>query len=636
MGPKEVLKKYWGYSDFRPGQLEIVNSILEGRDTLALLPTGGGKSICYQVPALVKEELCVVVSPLIALMADQVQNLQKRNIQAIDLSGQLKLNELERLLDNCRYGNTQFLYLSPERLQSPFVYERLEQLEIGLLAIDEAHCISQWGYDFRPSYLKIADFRKRIPNIPVLALTATATPKVVDDIQSKLVFSQKNVIKQSFHRSNLTYAVLYTQTSEQHILQLLEKHEGSAIVYASTRKGTVMTADMLQKNGISAEAYHAGMGRDERMAKQHLWVSNRIRVMVATSAFGMGIDKPDVRLVIHKEAPDSLEAYFQEAGRAGRDGKEAWSYILEQKGRTQTRCQNLLELFPDVPEINRVYESLCVLLRIPIDGGDNIEYGLDWVKLVDYCGLEPQKTLKSLEFLRHSGYLEFEADSFKPSSLIFLHQPFEVRNYLSKNQELLQLANAISRAYGGVYEFETAIKENQIGKLLSWTQNQVKAGLEFLKNLGVIDYKPAKSEMRVFFVLPRQRIKHLRLDLNFYKERKNSLHSQLNAMVYFIEDNGLCRTVKMLNYLGESIKESCGKCDFCLAQNPSISWQSLNKDIYTFLKHKPRTSELLSMFPEHEKERIITILREMRDNELIEWREDERWQLKTNQKNEAN
>ncbi|MCC7050368.1 MAG: ATP-dependent DNA helicase RecQ, partial [Bacteroidia bacterium] len=425
----QILKQYWGYSQFRPLQEEIIQSVISGKDTLALLPTGGGKSICFQVPAMALEGVCVVISPLIALMHDQVENLKLKGINAVAINSTLSKKEIDIAFDNCVYGDVKFLYLSPERLQTDIAKIRLAKMKIGLLAVDEAHCISQWGYDFRPPYLEIAAIRSLFPQVSVIALTATATPKVVIDIQEKLLFKQKNVLQKSFERSNLGYHVKYSENKLNELLSALSKVTGSAVVYTRNRKQTQEIANWLNQNNISASFYHAGLDINQRNTAQHHWIKNKVRVMVATNAFGMGIDKPDVRLVVHVGVPDHLESYFQEAGRAGRDEKKAYALIYYNKQDIEDLKQNIHQVFPPIPEIRRIYQALANYLQLAIGSGQYQSYPLDLLALSQNYQLKPTLVFNSLKLLERQGHLVLSEAFYQPSRILITIDARALYNY---------------------------------------------------------------------------------------------------------------------------------------------------------------------------------------------------------------
>jgi ATP-dependent DNA helicase RecQ len=617
MSPNEVLKKYWGFDEFREGQLQIIQSVLDGKDTLALLPTGGGKSICYQVPALVKQGLCIVISPLIALMTDQVENLQKRGIKAVSLSGNLDSYSLERHLDNCEFGDTQFLFISPERLQNEWIQARLERLKVSLIAIDEAHCISQWGYDFRPSYLKIALLRNLLPEVPFLALTATAGPKVIEDIQSKLAFKEPHCIRKSFHRPNLSYQVLYTTAPENQLLELLSRYKGCSIVYTSSRRSTERLAQWLNQNKISSAAYHAGLPNAIRTKHQSEWIQNKVRVICATTAFGMGIDKPDVRLVVHWEAPESIEAYFQEAGRAGRDGKQAHCFWLETPSRTLIKTNENLATFPSIDEIKALYDGLMRVLKIPMNEGAEQQCCLDWQKLVDEMKYGPRKILEGLKLLQQSGWIEFEADAKTRSVFQFSQAPNTIREYVERAPKFEEIAYVLARMYSGIYEFKVSISEREIAKNSSLNPMEIKSLLRQMAQLNLAEYEESDSGMQISLLQNRLQAKHLRIDKDFYAFKRDGLKERTMALQEFVKADGICRAVKMLRSLGEKLPENCGKCDICLSKEQAPTYAVLKAELEKAIPKAVNIHSLLNIYPMQWKESIVELLRDWVDEGQI-------------------
>ncbi|MBU1761836.1 MAG: ATP-dependent DNA helicase, partial [Bacteroidetes bacterium] len=477
MEVKEILRQYWGYHEFRPLQEEIINSVLQKQDTLALLPTGGGKSICFQVPAMAMEGICIVISPLIALMKDQVENLHKRGISAIAIFAGMGKREIDIALDNCIYGPVKFLYLSPERLLSDLVKERIKYMKVNLLAVDEAHCISQWGYDFRPPYMHIIEFRNLHPKVPILALTASATEKVQLDIIEKLGFKNQNIYRKSFERKNLIYAVINQENKLQKLIDVCNGVKGSGILYVRTRKDTVELAKYLNQHGIAAQYYHAGLNLDERSEKQQFWLEDKVRLMVATNAFGMGIDKSNVRFVVHYEMPESLESYYQEAGRAGRDEKKAYAVVLYQARDKFSFERKFEQNFPEPNLIKKTYHFICNYLQIPIDTGEQVTYEFN---LADFCSkfqLEVQLTISAIKFLEHDEYLVLSENALIPSRIQFIVNGEDLYKFQVENSKFDSFIKAILRSYGGAFDGFVHIKERDISQKTNLTQFEVKAFL---------------------------------------------------------------------------------------------------------------------------------------------------------------
>mgnify|MGYP002620441655 FL=1 len=585
MTPREILQKYWHYDDFRPLQAEIIDSVLAGRDTLALMPTGGGKSLCFQVPTMVMcaentqrcsvygeegQGLCLVITPLIALMKDQVENLYQRGIQAAAVYTGMTREEQRIALDNCLFGPYHFLYVSPERLESEEFRSRLKDLPICLIAIDEAHCISQWGYDFRPAYLRIADIRQLFPQVPVLALTATATPDVVDDIQERLGFRKKNVFKKSFHRDNLQYVVRYTEKKDEQILHILSRVPGSSIIYVRNRKRAQEVAAWLIEQGMAADFYHAGLTTHERTQKQKAWKNYNgkegIRIMVCTNAFGMGIDKPDVRLVIHHDLPDTLEAYYQEAGRAGRDGKTAFAVLLYNPTDKTKARKRIGDNFPPKDFIETVYHKTCDFLQIALGCGAGRTYALHIDRLCQVMHLPVLQTYSALHLLSQAGYINFEEAREISTRVLIRQSPAELAHY-TLNHEQVHLLDFLMRKYTGIFTDFQYIDETT----LSVSYGGEKAFHELLVSLaqrGIITYLP--HTVACGFTPLRDRETETYLSPKVYDERQNRYSTRLKAMVEYAEQRQFCREQLLLGYFGENDAPACGHCDVCRTMSKKV------------------------------------------------------------------
>lgn len=585
MTPREILQKYWHYDDFRPLQAEIIDSVLAGRDTLALMPTGGGKSLCFQVPTMVMcaentqrcsvygeegQGLCLVITPLIALMKDQVENLYQRGIQAASVYTGMTREEQRIALNNCLFGPYHFLYVSPERLESEEFRSRLKDLPICLIAIDEAHCISQWGYDFRPSYLRIADIRQLFPQVPVLALTATATPDVVDDIQERLGFRKKNVFKKSFHRDNLQYVVRYTEKKDEQILHILNHVPGSSIIYVRNRKRAQEVAAWLIEQGMAADFYHAGLTTHERTQKQKAWKNYNgkegIRIMVCTNAFGMGIDKPDVRLVIHHDLPDTLETYYQEAGRAGRDGKTAFAVLLYNPTDKTKARKRIGDNFPPKDFIETVYHKTCDFLQIALGCGAGRTYALHIDRLCQVMHLPVLQTYSALHLLSQAGYINFEEAREISTRVLIRQSPAELAHY-TLNHEQVHLLDFLMRKYTGIFTDFQYIDETT----LSVSYGGEKAFHELLVSLaqrGIITYLP--HTIACGFTPLRDREAETYLSPKVYDERQNRYSTRLKAMVEYAEQRQFCREQLLLGYFGENDAPACGHCDVCRTMSKKV------------------------------------------------------------------
>lgn len=559
----EILREHWGYSSFRPLQEDIIRSVIAGNDSLALLPTGGGKSICFQVPGLYLSGVCLVISPLIALMKDQVGNLRRRGIQAAAIYSGMRFSEVDAALDNCIYGQTKFLYVSPERLQTSLFIERLKKMKVNLLAVDESHCISQWGYDFRPPYLLISDIRQYIPDAPVLALTATATAQVVDDIQEKLGFRKKNVFRKSFARPNLVYAVLEEEDKPKKLAELLRASAGSAVVYVRNRKRTRLIAEYLQEQGFSAQFYHAGLDTDTRSRRQDEWIQGRSRIIVATNAFGMGIDKPDVRLVVHTDLPDTLEAYFQEAGRAGRDEKKAYAMVLYNAADLVEMEKNLEDAYPDPDIIRRCYEAIGNYLELAEGSGEGQTFSLELGELLHRFQLPPKLFFQCIGFLERGGYMRFSETDNAYAKVYFHNEDIDDRHLAEKEVILIK---TILRSYEGVYDQFVRINEKQLGEKTEMSAEEVLKMLQRLHRQDVLSFSPPKTGFTVTYVQERVPLSRLSFPKEIYRLRKEVAAEKLHAVLRYVQRRDKCRSRLLLEYFGDREGQACGQCDVCRGQ----------------------------------------------------------------------
>jgi ATP-dependent DNA helicase RecQ len=615
--PADILKQYWGYDVFRPLQEEIVQSVLDGKDTLALMPTGGGKSICFQVPALVKEGICIVVSPLIALMQDQVNNLVKRGINAVTVNATMSYREIDIVLDNCIYGNIKFLYLSPERLGTELVRERIKKMKVNLVAVDEAHCISQWGNDFRPSYLKIADIRELIPKTPILALTASATAETVDDIQKKLLFKQKNAISKSFARENLAYIVRYEDSKLAKLMEICHNVKGSGIVYVRNRRATKDIADYLRRQNINAAFYHAGLEIAARNLQQNDWLQNRVRVIVCTNAFGMGIDKPDVRFVVHLDVPDSPEAYFQEAGRAGRDGEKAYAVLLYGSNDGEDAEKRYEKAFPPIEEIKRVYKALSSYYFIAEGSAMGQAFEFDIQHFCSYYKFEALLVFNSLKLLEKEGYLELTEALYKPSRVFITINHADLYNYQVQNPKMDAFIRTLLRLYGGMFEQYVNINERSIAQGAKLREEQVIYNLELLKKQEVLDYVKATDKPQIIFTMPYATEKQLRMSEDMYWKLKASYEKRMKALLYYATIKTRCRNVMLLEYFGETDATECGVCDYCIAKKarPKSELTELTHNVLRVIeKHNPLPDQVLKHLEGADGDMLKEVLRALLDD----------------------
>jgi len=563
---KEALKiliKYWGHTAFRPLQEDIIKSVLEGNDTLALLPTGGGKSITFQIPALLKEGICIVVSPLIALMKDQVHNLKRNGISAGAIYSGMHVDEIESVYNKCIYDKFKFLYVSPERLETEPFRHLIALLNVNLIAIDEAHCISQWGYDFRPPYLKISEIKSLVPNAPLLALTATATPNVVLDIMEKLEFKTPNVLKASFTRKNLSYHVLKENDKPYKLLNLLKKISGSSIVYVRSRKKCRELSEIINQNNIKSTFYHAGLNARERAKRQEMWSNNQIRVMVSTNAFGMGIDKSDVSLVIHYDLPDSIESYFQEAGRAGRDGKAAKGIVLYNNEDINNSIKRLKGSFPEISQIKKVYNSLGNFFQIPEGSGKDIGFDFDLVEFCSNFNFKIIDTYNAIKILEREGFIYFIESSGQYSQIKVNLKKGDLYRFQVENPGTDRLIKEILRSYSGVFTDYININENLIANRTEMERKEVVSKLNYLDNLRVIKYIPVKLSPQIVFTSERLGIKNIELQQDNYKNLKIAAEKRLQSLLDFLSNSLQCRSQQLLSYFGEKNSPRCGICDVC-------------------------------------------------------------------------
>lgn len=616
-----ILKQYWGYDDFRGIQQEIIHSIGSGKDTLGLMPTGGGKSIAFQVPALAQEGICIVITPLIALMKDQVENLKKREIKAAAIYSGLTHNEILVTLENCIFGDYKFLYVSPERLSSELFLTKLKRMRVSFITVDEAHCISQWGYDFRPSYIRIADLRKVVPQAPVLALTATATPEVVKDIQDKLLFRQEHVFKMSFARKNLAYVVRHTEDKESELLHIINSIPGTVIVYCRSRKGCRDLAAQLEERGLTATFYHAGLSNCEKDERQRLWQTDQCRVMVATNAFGMGIDKPDVRLVVHMDVPDSPEAYFQEAGRAGRDGRKAYAVLLYNASDKTKLMKRIPDTFPDREFIKEIYEHICYYYQMAMGDGLNVTREFNLNEFCRNFKHFPVPTDSALRILTRAGYLEYIDEQENDSRLIFLVRRDELYHLDGLEPEYESLLQAVLRSYGGVFSDYITIDETLLGKQTGLSRDMVYRGLIALGKRRIISYIPYKKTPYIRFAQKRVETERIVISREIYENRKEKYEARIQAMIDYATRDDLCRSRMLLAYFGETSEENCLACDVCLKKNSIGISQGLAENVERRITALLREQKEVPVhdidFPGISRETVRQVLHQMVQEEKL-------------------
>ena len=615
---QEILKQYWGYDSFRDLQEEIITSIGEGKDTLGLMPTGGGKSITFQVPALAQEGICIVITPLIALMKDQVQNLRKREIKALAIYSGMTRQEILTALENCIFGNYKFLYISPERLDTEIFRTKLRSMKVSMITVDESHCISQWGYDFRPAYLKIAEIRELLPEVPVLALTATATPEVVTDIQDRLKFREGNVFRMSFERKNLAYIVRKTDNKTKEILYILQRISGSAIIYVRNRRRTKEITELLMNEGITADFYHAGLDNAVKDLRQKRWQSGEVRVMVATNAFGMGIDKPDVRIVLHLDLPDSPEAYFQEAGRAGRDGEKAYAVILYSKSDKTTLHKRVVDTFPDKEYILNVYEHLQYYYQMAM--GDGFQCIREF-NLEEFCRkfkYFPVPVDSALKILTQAGYLEYTDEQDNSSRILFTIRRDELYKLREMGKEAEALIQSILRSYTGVFTDYAYISEESLAIRTGLTRQQIYNILVTLTKRRIVDYIPRKKTPYIIYTRERLELRFLHIPPSVYEERKARYEARIKAMEEYVTTENVCRSRMLLRYFGEKNEHNCGQCDVCLSKRATNdlsekSYEEVKRQILDLLSHSPLTPAETADQIKAEKEDIGQVIRYLLD-----------------------
>jgi ATP-dependent DNA helicase RecQ len=618
----DVLIKYWGHTQFRLKQQEIIKQVIDKKDTLALLPTGGGKSICYQVPALMQEGICLVISPLIALMDDQVRFLKSKGIKSIAITSGMYYNEIDTALTNCIYGGVKFLYLSPERLQNELVQTRIKEMNINLITVDEAHCISEWGHNFRPAYRHISEIREIIPDTPVLALSATATSSVIDDIQNNLNFKKHNLIQSSFTRENLSYVVDNVEDKKLRLLKLVDKIKSSVIIYVGSRKAAKEITNFLLNNNYSANYYHGGLAVKVRTERQESWTQNQTRIMVATNAFGMGIDKPDVKLVVHLELPSTIEAYFQEAGRAGRDGKQAYAFLLANKGDVKKQ-QDLLTLrYPSISEIKTVYQNLANYFQLAENELPEQAISFDMIDFTERYKMSNLKLYNMLKYLEKEEYIKLSEAIHSPSKLMIKVSNAELYKFQIANKYYDNFLKLLLRSYANLFYNYVIINEQEIANRFNVNNEEVLRLLNKLVQLEIVKYAPKNNNSQITYLKARKDTEKLYLAEKKWEERKKYEQEKLNKITNYIIDKDSCRSRLLLHYFGEKESNKCGKCDFCINEKREKIKESEYKEITNkleiFLKDKELTiEEICVLMPNYHEQQLISIIQYLFDNDRV-------------------
>ncbi len=631
---QQILTRYWGFSTFRPTQEDIVMSVVNGHDTLGLMPTGGGKSLTFQVPAMARDGICLVITPLISLMKDQVTKLREKEIKAVAIYSGMTRNEISIVLDNCIYGDFKFLYISPERIGTDLFKARADKLNVNLITVDEAHCISQWGYDFRPSYLKISDLREIYPSVPVLALTATATPDILKDIQDKLKFNKENVIRGSFERKNLIYQVYETEDKLHQIIKMLKKSEGSGIVYVRSRRKTREVAEEIHRNKISVNFYHAGLDPDVRSQRQEMWTSGKVRIMVATNAFGMGIDKSNVRLVVHYEIPDSVESYYQEAGRAGRDGKTAYAILLFNNTDIRNMNRRLSTNFPEIKEIKRVYEAIGNYFQVPVGGGKGVVYDFDLMDFAKRFKMSAINVYSSLKVLEREGYLVLTEEIHSRSKVHFIVERDDLYKFQVANTKFDGFIKLLLRSYSGLFTEFVGISEQFMAGKVNISTELVVQYLIKLSQQKIINYIPRKKTPFIIFTEERLDLKTLVISRVDYIKRKEAFVLRQEKILHYASSGAKCRSQFLISYFGEKDAKRCGLCDVCKRRNKlglsEYEFDIVIDKLKELLEDKSLRLEDIVDFMGLDEEKIVKVIRYLLDNDKVVYDINQR--LKWNRK----
>ncbi len=624
-----ILQKYWKHDEFRSPQNEIINSVLEGKDTFGLMPTGGGKSICFQIPAMMQDGICLVISPLVALMKDQVQRLQQLNIKAIALTGGIQSDEMITLLDNCEFGNYKFLYLSPERLQSDWILERIKNLPINLIAIDEAHCVSQWGHDFRPAYLKIANLKTHFPKVPFLALTASATNRVLDDVILQLGLEKPAIFKKSFARKNIAYMVFEVEDKLYRMEQILKKNPQPSIIYVRNRKSCSETASQLQSLGFKATYYHGGLSVKEKEKNMSLWMNEEVQIMVATNAFGMGIDKSNVKTVIHIHLPESIESYYQEAGRAGRNEEKAFAVLLTSKSDKAQAQSQFINVLPDKKILTQIYIKLCTYFQIAYGEGINEQFSFNLNHFCQKYGFPTLKTFNAIQFLDRQGILSLSQEYSEKITMQFMIPSKEVIRYMSLNPNDEPIILSILRTYPGIYESQTAINLSLIAKKASCEETLIHSILEKLKGFDIIDYHKKNNDATIIFNEVREDERTINRVSKYLETQNKQKVDQFESVLHYINEKKVCKSKLILDYFGEKTDTDCGICSYCISRKTKVSDKSsISEKIIGLLKIQDLNSREIQKLSKFSEDDVIFALQNLLENNKIAVKPNNKYSLK--------
>ena len=618
--PIQILERYWNHTSFRPLQEDIINAVLNNEDVFALLPTGGGKSVCFQIPALIKDGICIVVSPLIALMKDQVNTLNQKGIKAMAITSGISYSDLDTMLDNCIYGNYKFLYVSPERLQQDLVRDRIQQMNVNLIAVDEAHCISQWGNDFRPAYKNITVLRQLHPTVNIIALTATAKPKVVEDVSSELDFIAPKIFKASFARPNIAYMVLETDDKLYKIEQILKKHKGSSIIYVRNRKATIETHSFLENKGFSSTFYHGGINSKEKEERLHQWTNNQKEIMVATTAFGMGIDKPDVKTIIHINLPESLESYYQEAGRAGRNGEKAFAVVLKNKTDEQKLKNQFLNALPTIDFLKTVYRKLCNYFQVSYGEGELSTHQFNFNSFCKTYDFNSVITFNALQVLDRNSIISLSQQFRYQTKLQFIVTNQALFNYLETRKHIDVIIKSILRTYGGILEHLLKINTTLIAEKASTTEENVIKVLQQLNKDEIVNFQFSNTDSEIIFLQPREDDKTINRISRIVQQQNDLKELQIKAVIDYVNNDHECKNKILLNYFGEKTTKNCGMCSYCISNKKSsnaIDVKAITHNIILLLEEKPLNSRKIVETLPFAEQHILDVLKLMVENNIL-------------------